>query len=666
MCGISVYLSTASDPAASEEVLRRMNAAQFHRGPDGNGIKVLADGGVSVGLGHQRLSIIDLSGGSQPMSNEDDTVWITYNGEIYNHAELRKELEARGHKYRTHSDTETIVHAFEEWGPDCVKRLRGMFSFVIWDCKKRELFAVRDRMGIKPFYYVATEDKLLCASEIKGIVSSGVHPAKINARGVPEFVTFGYIAGEETLFDGVKKLPPGHWLSWKDGQVRTEQYWDIPAEPDFDLAKTEADYVAEFTEIFEESVAMRLMSDVPLGVFLSGGLDSSAIAATMAKQMGDPLMTFSVGFESQYFSEFKYAREVAERIGADHHEVVLRPDGLFGSIPDLVWHEDEPIRNPSSIALHHVAKLARDHVKVVLTGEGSDELFAGYSRYWATMFNQRWGSRYERVLPRVIRDNCIRNTLWKWPLPLSLKKKFSHTFFYHSQRPEEIIFDNFHAILPQRIHEALFTPEFYSQVRDVNPYRDSVGLYDSRKSKEELDRLLYTDQKTYLVELLMKQDTMSMAASIESRVPFLDHEMVEFATRVPSNLKLNKESEKYLVKKSIQKMVPESILKREKMGFPVPLTQWIREGFTGVLRNTLLSERARERNIFEPAFVSKMLDDNAASRRDHTDALWTILNFELWARVFVDGESREETSAELMSHATNSSSTAAVTSGAAS
>lgn len=658
MCGISVILSTSADQIALPEALERMNHAQFHRGPDGEGIKILSGEGVTVGLGHRRLSIIDLAGGSQPMSNEDDTVWITYNGEIYNHAELRKELEARGHRYRTHSDTETIVHAYEEWGPDCVKRLRGMFAFVIWDSKKRELFAVRDRMGIKPFYYAATDDTLLCASEIKGIVSSGVHPAKINAQGVPEFVTLGYIAGEETLFDGVKKLLPGHWLTWKAGQIRTGQYWEIPAEETFDPAKTEADYVAEFTSIFEESVSLRLMSDVPLGIFLSGGLDSSAIAATMAKQMSDPLMTFSVGFESQYYSEFKYARQVAERIGADHHEVVLRPEGLFGSIPELVWHEDEPIRNPSSIALYHVAKLARDHVKVVLTGEGSDELFAGYSRYWAIMFNQRWGSLYERLLPRVIRDRCIRQTLWKWPLPLSLKKKFAHTFFNHSQRPEEIIFDNFHAILPQRVHEAAFTRDFYNQVRDVDPYRDSVSLYRQRQSQEELDRLLYTDQKTYLVELLMKQDTMSMAASIESRVPFLDHEMVEFATRVPPQLKLNRESEKYLVKKAIAKMVPESILNREKMGFPVPLTQWIREGFTGVLRNTLLSERARERNIFEPTFITRLLDDNAHKKRDHTDALWTILNFELWARVYVDGESCQSVSAELMAHASPNSSTA--------
>ncbi|REK22358.1 MAG: asparagine synthase (glutamine-hydrolyzing) [Planctomycetota bacterium] len=650
MCGISLLLSTSAERPAARDEVERMNRAQWHRGPDGEGIEVCQAGGVSVALGHRRLSIIDLAGGTQPMSNEDDTVWITYNGEIYNHAELRKELEAKGHRYKTRSDTETIIHAYEEWGSDCVQRLRGMFAFAIWDGNRRELFAVRDRMGIKPFYYVVNDETLLCASEIKGIVSSGRHAAAINRRAVPEFVTFGYIAGEETLFDGVKKLLPGHYLHWKDGQVRTKQYWEIPAEPTFDESKTEADYIDEFTSIFEESVSLRLMSDVPLGIFLSGGLDSSAIAATMAKQMSDPLMTFSVGFDAQYYSEFKYARQVAERIGADHQEIILKPEGLFGSLPELVWHEDEPIRNPSSIALYNVAKLSREHVKVVLTGEGSDELFAGYSRYWATMFNQRWGSLYERVLPRMVRERWIRDTLWKWPLPAAVRQKLSHTFLYHAQRPEEIIFDNFHAILPQRVHEAAFSPEFYAEVRDVDPYAESVRLYRNRRSREELDRLLYTDQKTYLVELLMKQDTMSMATSIESRVPFLDHHMVEFATRVPPRFKLNKESEKYLVKKSIARLVPESILTREKMGFPVPLKEWIREGFSGALRSILLSERTKERNVFNPQFVERLLDENVRRARNHTDALWTILNFELWARVYVDGESHQNTSDELMAH----------------
>jgi asparagine synthase (glutamine-hydrolysing) len=601
-----------------------------------------------VALGHRRLSIIDLAGGSQPMTNEDQTIWITYNGEIYNHLDLRQQLEARGHRYKNNSDTETIVHAYEEWGPECVTRLRGMFAFVIWDSQRQRLFAARDRMGIKPFYYFFNEETFVCGSEIKAILASRLHEAKLNKSRVPELMTFGYLAGEETLFEGIRTLPPGNWLLWERGKLTTRAYWDVPLPDMADQGGSEVEFVERFTQIFEESVQLRLMSDVPLGIFLSGGLDSSAIAVIMAKQMSDPLKTFSVGFESKYYSEFTHARKVASVIGADHHEVTMSGDDLFTSLPELVWYEDKPIRSASSVALYHVAKLARDHVKVVLTGEGSDELFAGYARYWATLFNMRWGPCYERCLPKWVREACIRHTLWKWPLPLSVKKKLSHTFINHSQRPEEIVFDNFHAIFPQRVHRDLFSEEFYQGVRDVDPYQDSVRLYTQRGSSSDLDRLLYTDQKTYLVELLMKQDRMSMAASIESRVPFLDHQMVEFAARVPNHLKLHRGSEKYLVKRAMCELVPTSILTREKMGFPVPIRQWLQEGFQSVFRASLLSDRARDRQIFNTRFVEQLLRDNDAGHRDHTDALWAILNFEMWARMFLDGQSPQTVSAELM------------------
>lgn len=653
MCGISVILTTSSAAISPHAVLEQMNAVQAHRGPDDEGIKILGEGGVSIGLGHRRLSVIDLADGQQPMTNEDGTLWITYNGEIYNHLDLRRQLEARGHRYKTQSDTETILHAFEEWGMDCVKQLRGMFAFVIWDTRRHELFAVRDRMGIKPFYYVADHEKLLCASEIKGILSSGVHPTEMNVDCMPEFLTFGYIAGEKTLFKGVKKLLPGHWLTWKAGNIRTCQYWEIPPQPEFDFKKTEVDYIEEFRSIFDESVTQRLMSDVPLGLFLSGGLDSSAIAATMAQQMSDSIQTFSVGYESSYMSELKYARQLAHYLGTDHHEVVLTPEEFFASIPKLIWHEDEPIRDPSSIALYSVAELAQNHVKVVLAGEGSDELFGGYTRYWATMFNQRWGTIYDRVIPKHIREKWIRETIWKWPLPLTFKKKLSHTFLCHSQRPEEIIFDNFHAILPQRMHETALTKDFYKQVHDCDPYQDSVRLYNSRKSQEELDRLLFTDEKTYLVELLMKQDAMSMAASVESRVPFLDHEMVEFASRVPAGMKLKNRQGKYVVRKATEKMLPASILHREKMGFPVPWSTWIRGPFGNVVRNTLCSEKSNARNIFDPVFVRRLLDDHAQARRDHANVLWTMFNVELWFRVFLDGESQDSLSEELACQVTH-------------
>jgi asparagine synthase (glutamine-hydrolysing) len=655
MCGIAAIATNSRQPIPLAEVLQRMTDIQFHRGPDAEGQKILSSGDTQVALGHRRLSIIDLAGGSQPMANEDGTVWITYNGEIYNHLELRSELESQGHRYKTHSDTETIIHAYEQWGPQCVNRLRGMFAFVIWDSRRHRLFAARDRMGIKPFYYAVQGKTFLCASEIKGILASQLQEAKLKRASLPELMTFGYLAGAETLFEGVKTLLPGHWLIWEDGQIRTESYWDVPLPAEEGHSSSEEEFTRQFRELFEESVQMRLMSDVPLGVFLSGGLDSSAIAATMAKQMDDPLMTFSVGFESKYYSEFSYAREVAKAIGANHHEVELRAAEVIASIPMLIWHEDKPIRNASSIALYHVARLAQDHVKVVLTGEGSDELFAGYSRYWATLFNRRWGRRYENSLPRWLREKYIRRTLWKWPLPLGIKKKLSHTFLNHSQRVEEIIFDNFHAIFPQRIHSELFAPEFYRDVCTVDPYRDSVQLYMNRDSGDELDKLLYTDQKTYLLELLMKQDRMSMAASIESRVPFLDHEMVEFASRVPERLKICRGSEKYLVKQAMREMVPESILNRKKMGFPVPIRQWLREGFQTVFRDVLLSERACDRGIFNTTFIEQLLQENNRGTHDHADALWTILNFEMWARVFLDGQAADSVSQDLMGQGEESS-----------
>ncbi len=351
MCGVSAILSTSPGKLPDAETIGRMNDALVHRGPDASGIKLLSGRNAAVALGHCRLSIIDLAGGKQPMSNEDGSIWISYNGEVYNHLALRQELSALGHQYRTRCDTETIIHAYEQWGFDCLQRFRGMFAFVIWDSRKEQLFAARDRMGIKPFYYCHTNGNLICGSEVKALLASGWVDPELNRGAVPEHLTLGYLAGNATLFRGINKLLPGHWLIWKDGQIHTEPYWEIPLPDDHPSTADEQDLIDEFLALFRESVRMRLMSDVPLGVFLSGGLDSSAIAATMAEQISEPVKTFAVGFESRYYSEFDFAREVATTIGADHHEVVLKPDRLFTTLPQLIWHEDEPIRNASSVAL---------------------------------------------------------------------------------------------------------------------------------------------------------------------------------------------------------------------------------------------------------------------------------------------------------------------------
>jgi asparagine synthase (glutamine-hydrolysing) len=389
------------------------------------------------------------------------------------------------------------------------------------------------------------------------------------------------------------------------------------------------------------------MSDVPLGVFLSGGLDSSAIAATMAQQMSEPVKTFSVGFEADYFSEFDFAREVASSIGADHHEVVLKPEQMLASLPKLIWHEDEPIRNASSVALAEVAHLARSEVKVVLTGEGSDELFAGYERYWATLFNMKWGAVYHRVAPRWFRDTCVRSTMWRWPLPLSIKKKISHTFVNYSLRPEEIVFENWHSIFPPRSYQQLLSPDAWQALRDVDPYVDTMKLYESRPSENLLDRLLYTDQKSYLVELLKKQDAMSMAASIESRVPFLDHKLVEFAAQVPGRFKVWRWNGKYLLKRAMRQLLPDTIIKRKKMGFPVPINQWFRKDAARVVRSVLTSEQTKKHGIFNVEHAARLVDEHVQGVRDNSDALWTVLNFELWTRIFIDGQSCASVSDEL-------------------
>ncbi len=647
MCGFVSIASPHAAQAVTEEMLRRMNETIVHRGPDGDGFKLCRAGDTTIGLGHRRLSIIDLAGGAQPMTNEDGTVWVTYNGEIYNHAELRRELEARGHQFQTRCDTEAIVHAYEEWGTHCVDRFRGMFAFVVWDQRRRQLFAARDRLGIKPLYYVHDRGLLLCASEAKSLFASGLVQPELAWEGLPEFLALGHRAGDGTLFRGVQKLMPGHHLIWREGAIQIEQYWDVPL-PEPSAPQREEDLVEEFQSLFEEAVRLRLMSDVPLGVFLSGGLDSSAIAATMAAQMSAPVQTFSVGFESQYYSEFEHARVVAQAIGAEHHETVLKPDDALRLLPRLVWHEDEPIRFPAAVPLYQVSRLAEESVKVVLTGEGSDELFAGYDRHWATDVNLRWGPRYGRVVPDWFRDRCVRPTLWRWPLPLSVKKKISHTFVAHSQRPEEIIFDNFYAIFPPRVHADLFSAAAWDQLRSVRAYGDVLKFDRGARAGSALERQLYFDQKSYLVELLTKQDRMSMATSIESRVPFLDHKLVEFAARVPAHMKLRGRIGKYLVKRGLRKMLPASIVDRPKMGFPMPLGHWFRHGFHHAARNVLLGERTGQRGIFSTAYVTRLLEEHRAGQRDHTEPLWLLMNFELWARVFLDGQGWPAVTSELL------------------
>src|SRR5262245_30360961 len=631
MCGIAGLVSADRLHPDERARLTAMRDVLAHRGPDDAGI-FMDD---RAGLAHRRLSIVDLAAGHQPLANEDESIWIVFNGEIYNHAAIRPALEADGHRYRTRSDTETIVHAYEQWGDGCVERLRGMFAFAIWDTRRRRLLLARDRMGIKPLYWAIAGNRLLFGSEIKAILESGLVQPEPNERCIPELLSTRYVSGSETLFKGIHRLLPGHTLVFENGRATTRQWWDVPV----DLRRSEierlpdAEAVAEFRTKLEDAVRTRLMADVPLGMFLSGGLDSSAIAALMAGMIDRPLQTFSVAFKQRAFSELDYARQVSTAIRADAHEIVIDEHDFFGALPRLVWHEDEPIAHPSSVPLYFVSTLASRHVKVVLTGEGSDELLAGYGKYPRALINWRAG-KYWSLAPEPLRQ-FVSGTLIP-RLPGRVARYARRSFLAMPRTPEAMFFDNFAAIGLAR-QTSLLNPGF-ADLATPDAYSSSRAYFDLPNGRSTtLDRLLYTDLKTYLVELLMKQDQMSMAASIESRVPFLDHHLVEFAAALPPRMKLRGLSTKWILREAVKSILPREILTRKKMGFPVPFAHWMRGAGAAIARDVLLDSRARQRGVTEPAAVSALIDGHANGTLDGGDALWSLLNLELWYRTFIDG-----------------------------
>ena len=632
MCGIAGIVAAErlhpEDPARVA-VMRDIIA---HRGPDDAGL--FAD--ERAALGHRRLSIVDLAAGHQPLANEDNTIWIVFNGEIYNHAEIRPELEAAGHRYRTKSDTETIVHAYEQWGDACVDHLRGMFAFAIWDAPKRRLLLVRDRLGVKPLYWAQAGDRLLFGSEIKSLLESGLIRAEADESRLPELLSTRYLSGAGTLFKGIHRLLPGYTLVFERGRVTTRQYWDVPTgDGDGRVANlSDRNAVRQFRGLLEHAVRLRLMADVPLGMFLSGGLDSSAIAFLMAGMIDRPLQTFSVAFKHRAFSELDYARQVSRAINADAHEIVIDEHDFFGSLPRLIWHEDEPIAHPSSVPLYFVSELARAHVKVVLTGEGSDELLAGYGKYPRALANWRAAAAYG-VLPRSLRSWIADAVVPR--LPGKARHYARRSFLSVERTPEAMFFDNFAAIGLAR-QRVLLADRFRSQA-PAQVYGPSKAYFDTPNgSSGVLDRLLYADLKTYLVELLMKQDQMSMAASIESRVPFLDHKLVEFAAALPPRLKLRGFTTKWILREATRGLLPPAILSRPKMGFPVPFGIWMRGPWNGVARDVLLDSRSRQRGVIDPTAIERLLAAHAAGSTDGGDAIWSLMNLELWYRTFIDGE----------------------------
>jgi asparagine synthase (glutamine-hydrolysing) len=635
MCGICGVFFTNRDWRVRQDVLAEMNGRIAHRGPDDDGFMVEEN----VGLAMRRLSIIDVKSGHQPLANENEDVWIVYNGEIYNHAELRAELEAKGHRYRTRSDTETIIHLYEEYGRECVKRLRGMFAFAIWDRRRRVLFAARDRLGIKPFYYRWDGKTFLFGSEIKTILAYPEVEAEFNRSTLAEYLAFGYITGPKTMFAGIRKLMPGHTLELSEaGAMKIERYWDLTTEVDRE-PKPHEYYVKTYRELLENAVQSHLMSDVPLGVFLSGGLDSSAVAALTTKIRGDQIQTFAVGYGEEAFSELPYAKQVAAHIGSNHHEIRLSREEFFGSLPQLIWHEDEPIVWPSSVALYYVARLARERVTVVLTGEGSDETLAGYTRYAWTLLNSKMDRTYRALMPSSLRES-LRSALASAPLSASFRRKLEHTFLMRNGESwPSFYFDNFYSAFSANELAELLTPE--AAVAAGSAYDGSMEVWERASelgSGDLLHRLLYADMNSYLIELLMKQDQMSMAASIESRVPFLDHPLVEFTARIPAGDQIKGLAGKFILKEAVEDLLPREIIYRKKMGFPTPWAYWLAGPQVAEIERLLLEPRSEARELFRPEAIRRLFAEHRGGRRDHGNRIWRLLNLELWQRVFLDGE----------------------------
>ncbi|MFN2531068.1 MAG: asparagine synthase (glutamine-hydrolyzing) [Pyrinomonadaceae bacterium] len=633
MCGINgIAFSSRSGRQIDICQIQKMRDVIKHRGPDDKGIFI----GQGIGFGHRRLSIVDVAGGHQPMTNEDGSLQITYNGEIYNHADYRSLLTAKGHVYKTNCDTETILHLYEEYGDECVNYLRGMFAFAIWDENKRTLFIARDRLGVKPLYYAHTEDgSLYFGSEIKTILAAGAVRPQLDFSVLPDYLANHATSGEATLYRGICRLLPGHTMTWQDGNLTITPYWDInfgQKDP-----TRESDLIAEWLERFREAVRLRLMADVPLGMFLSGGIDSSAIAAVMSTMVSEPIKTFSVAFKERQANELAYARLIATKYKTDHHEVVLTPDDFFQLLPRMIWHEDEPLAHPSSIALYAVSRLASEHVKVVLTGEGSDELLAGYGRYRSTIYNLAVGKGYENVAPAVL-QGLIRSGISHLHFP-RIKQKLSRTFLSLNANIEDIYFNNF-AVFSTEEQRKLLLPQTIERTGPIDPYVNVRTLLKS-SGEDLLDGLLYADVKTYLHELLMKQDQMSMAASIESRVPFLDHKLVEFTAMLPKQLKLRGWTTKYILRKAMTGILPDLILNRKKMGFPVPLAAWFRGPYKSVINQFVLNSRTMDRNIFNPDYLRELVKRHE-SGEEHSERLWSLVNFEIWMRQVID----QDTSAQ--------------------
>jgi asparagine synthase (glutamine-hydrolysing) len=624
MCGIAGIYNNDFEPVESG-VLRRMLDTIRHRGPDDEGVFV--DG--HSGLGMRRLSIIDLAGGHQPIASEDGAVVCVLNGEIYNYRELRSSLRFRGHRFATASDTEVLVHLYEDLGDECVHELRGMFAFAIWDRRRRRLLVARDRLGIKPLYYCDAADSLLFASEIKALL---VHPAVTavpDLEAIGNFLSLKYVPAPQTMFRGISALPPGHLLTCGPEGIAVRSYWDLSFRADHDPTLSDGEHAEALAALLRESVKLHLVSDVPFGAFLSGGVDSSTVVALMTEALSEPVKTFSVGFEGdgEAYSELPYARLVAERCATDHHEVIVGARDLIDEAERVVWHLDQPIADEACLANYLVSRLASQHVKMVLTGEGGDELFAGYARY----AGNRLAPLFE-FLPGPVRWSIAATSQ---RVPWFRRQKLAMYALCQSQELTRLV--NWFPLFNPEAKAALLAPACRAELNGSSPNDVFAWFLNRTDATDPLSRMLYVDTKLWLPDdLLARGDKTSMAASIEARVPLLDHKVVEFAASLPPHFKLRGFARKYLLKQVARSLLPASIIDRKKKGFPIPLSLWFRKEARALVRDVLSPSAVRRRGLFDPPAVERLIVQNETGRANHGPALWAILSLELWHRLFID------------------------------
>jgi asparagine synthase (glutamine-hydrolysing) len=627
MCGICGKIYFDPERLVTQQEVLQMSHTLAHRGPDGEG--VWANG--NVGLAHRRLAIIDLRAiAAQPMSNADGSVWITFNGEIYNFRELRADLEARGYRFRTQSDTEVIIHAYEAYGRGCLERLRGMFAFAIWDARTRVLLLARDRVGKKPLFYWVGRDCLLFASEIKALLADRAVPLAPDPIAVDHFLALHYVPAPHTAFQGIYKLPAAHWLEVRHGQIETGRYWKLRYTPKQHL--TEQDAMAELRWRLAEAVRLRLVSDVPLGAFLSGGIDSSAVVAYMAQEAASPVRTFAVGFEENAFDERPFARMVAERYGTEHTEMVVKAP-VTDILPRLVWHYDEPFGDSSAVPSYAIAALTRQYVTVVLNGDGGDENFAGYDRY----FMHRMLCHGDKVPRQVWRTVAAltRRLPVAWHHHV-LYKRLAKAVELLAQVPERRYVRWFGLCTPEERHH-LYTAAFRATVGGSDPEALFVEVFGQSDAEEWTDAALAADVQLYLADdLLVKMDRATMAHSLEARSPFLDHSLMEFVASLPAHFKLAGRNKKYLLKAALRGVLPDVVLDRPKMGFSAPIAHWFCDELREMAYDVLLSPTALQRGYFRKQAMAQLLDEHCAGRQDHAETLWQLLVLELWHRTFID------------------------------